>query len=309
MRETAHAKNIRKQAWDKHELLAIEVMDSSFNSSLQRRLVQRGIILSRAWNENYAVTDDPSLDGKGTIWGSKGFNDEHIVHFKREIDGGHAMPEVTLPPIDRDVAAAGGYITLPPGKYVTFSGWYRGNYGHYIHDHGSKIAWLRHIVDQDTLFILPYHKVHKDILTVVDEDFVRNRIIWINYSQVVRATHPSSLTVVKPKSNWPFLNGYPQTGTIYTEFFRQWLEESHWMKSSRNTAVRRFKVIYYTRTGGGTARRYVNKELELQILSKIRKAMTRRGQNPDSDLIIFDGTDGNGKNFACTDTVGDIQLG
>ena len=59
--------------------------------------------------------------------------------------------------------------------------------------------------------------------------FVKKRVIWINYGETVYAGEGSVLTVMVPKSNDPFVHGYPQTATAYTEHLRLWLEESHWL--------------------------------------------------------------------------------
>lgn len=191
-----------------------------------------------------------------------------------------------------------GYV--PSIIDISFSGWYIGNFAHFIHDHASKIAWLRqHFMNHDehTKIILPYHEVHKAVLAVIDQDFVRNRVLWINYEQTISA-QSSSLIVMRPKSNAPFLSGFPQTATVYTESLRRWLQESHWMPSSPNAQViNKRRVIYYTRWGGAM-RRQMNKELESQVLFKTRDAMKKRGQNPEEDLIIFNGQDESGNTMA-----------
>ena len=70
------------------------------------------------------------------------------------------------------------------------------------------------------------------------------------------------------------------------------------MPSSPNAQViNKRRVIYYTRWGGAM-RRQMNKELESQVLFKIRDAMKKRGQNPEEDLIIFNGQDESGNTMA-----------
>ena len=85
---------------------------------------------------------------------------------------------------------------------------------------------------------------------------------------------------------------YPQTGTIYTEYFRRWLEESHWSRKSIHKAENKRKVVFYTRNGS-TPRRVVDLELEKQLVQITLNAMYKRGQT-DNDLIIFSGKDENG---------------
>jgi len=279
-----------KHDYDAHEMPDIEVIEPSFYFQTTTPF---GIpeekhypALSRAWNGTYAVTDDKTITDNGGeydgIWGSRGLDDEYI-QLAMNPNSGHPSSNIVM---------------LPPGKnYIAYSGWYFGNFGHYVHDHLSKLAWLKQLVsdDDNTMFILPYHEVHERVLTVVDEGFVRNRVIWIKYGETVSA-NSASLTVMIPKSNMPFPGGYPQTATVYTEYLRLWLEESHWRGEDASSRNKR-KVIYYMRRGS-TPRRNVDQELESVILSKIREAMVKRGQNPEEDLIIFNGLDENGETLS-----------
>ena len=58
--------------------------------------------------------------------------------------------------------------------------------------------------DEHTKIILPYHEVHKAVLAVIDQDFVRNRVLWINYEQTISA-QSSSLIVIDPSLMSPSL--------------------------------------------------------------------------------------------------------
>ncbi len=275
-----------KTFFDNHKMPDIQVLEPSFYFQTTKA---SGVpdekhypAVSRAWNEEYAVKDDRGISKQnGDIWGSGGFHDEYI---KLAMDASSGHPSSKI-------------IMLPPGKYAAFSGWYFGNYGHYMHDHVSKIAWIKsNVVSDDTVFLLPYHEIHEEALTLVDEQFVKNRVIWIKYGETVSATS-SSLTVTIPKSNQPFPNGTPQTAAFYTEALRRWLEESHWtpepQSTSNQVARNERKVIFYTRRGS-MQQRNLDVELEEVILSKIREAMVKRGQNPEEDLIVFNGLDENG---------------
>ena len=148
-------------------------------------------------------------------------------------------------------------------------------------------------------------------MIAIDEDFVKNRVKWIKYEETVHVVN-GSLTVMKPLSNSPFISGYPQTGTIFTEHFRQWLVESNWSEKDEQEQQDKTKgkVIFYSRNGG-TTRRVLDIDLEQQLISIITNAMQSRGQDK-SDLILFNGKDENGntmsiesqKNmFATADTV------
>ena len=266
-----------KEFYDNHEMPEIQTIEPSF---YYQTTTPKGNdkkvdfpALSRGWNETYAVIDDPSISGRGRdIWGSKGLEDEYI----REA-------------MDNDNSSI---LKLSPGKYAVFSGWLFGNFGHYVHDHVSKIAWLKSLVSDDTKFILPFHPIHEAVLTMVDKKFVKNRVIWINYAETVHAPE-GSLTLMVPKSNAPFPHGSPQTATIYTEYFRRWLEESHWSSKPVNKrAKNKGKVVFYSRAGS-TTRRNVDMELEQVLLMTIREAMAKRGQSED-DLTIFNGKDEDG---------------
>ena len=180
---------LSKVKYDDHKLPDIEIIEPSFyfKTTDPRPSGKNWPALSRAWNETFAVIDDDSVTSHDVdIWGSQGLGDEII----RQAENGGS-------PIR----------TLPPGKYATFSGWYVGNFGHFIHDHVSKIAWLKSLVSDDTNFLLPYHELHEKILNTVDEVFVRDRVVWIQYDETVHVSEGGSLTVMIPKSNYPFFGG------------------------------------------------------------------------------------------------------
>jgi len=224
-------------------------------------------VISRAWNDTYAVTDHPLFTGE--VWGRDGLNDDFI----------------------RKAMDAGDFYILPPLKYATFSGWIIGNYAHYMHDHLSKIAWLKSQVTSDTIFLLPYHELHKNILSVVDKTFVNERVIWVDYGKTFHVSEGGSLTVMTPKGHGR------QHGTKFNEHLRQWLVESHWDKShSPSFAENKRKVVYYMRRGG-TLRRNIQPDLEEELLKTIRDTMIKHGRNPN-DLIIFNGKDVNGQTLS-----------
>lgn len=271
-----------KMRMDQHEMPNIETIGPSFYFQTKDPRPQRNWpALSRGWNDTYAVIDDKSIINAGSdIWGSQGLGDEIIIK---------AKAATSRNPVK----------ILEPGKYAAFSGWYVGNFGHYLHDHVSKIAWLKSLVSDDTKFLLPFHELHKKILTVVDDRFVKERVIWVQYDETVHANE-GSLTIMIPKLNYPFRGGFPQTGTIFTEYLRRWLEEAHWSSkkstlasSSSILGENKGKVIFYTRRGS-TDRRVVESQLEEHLIQKTIIAMKRRGQT-EKDLIIFSGhgEDGN----------------
>ena len=88
--------------------------------------------LSRAWNDSFVVVDDPVEFPTGPIWGNK-----EIAEAARK--------EWSINSDSHD-KYANNVKVLPPGDYATFSGWYVGNFGHYLHDHVSKIAWIKEYI-------------------------------------------------------------------------------------------------------------------------------------------------------------------
>lgn len=273
-----NAINLMKEKYDEHEMPIIQTIGPSFHflTTDPRKLGRGWPALSRAWNETYAVTDDEAVTRNSCdIWGSQGLED---ILIQQAMEENSDKPPVRV---------------LTSGKYAAFSGWYVGNFGHFTHDHASKIAWLRSLVSDDTMFLLPYDELHEAIMKVVDEDFVTNRVVWVQYDQTVYVNE-GSLTVMIPRSNYPFPGGYPQTGTKYTEEFRKWLEESHWQSSEPplRKPDNQGKVIFYTRKGS-TVRRIVEEQLEELLIQKIRESMLKYGRKED-DLVIFSGKDEEG---------------
>ena len=116
-----------KTKFDNYVMPEIAILQPSFyfkttdpNYRLQRNFPS----LSRAWNETFVVQDHESITSHNSdIWGNQGVSDSIILEGMNN-----------------------SITNLPNGNYVTFSGWYVGNYGHFVHDHASKIAWLRSMV-------------------------------------------------------------------------------------------------------------------------------------------------------------------
>jgi hypothetical protein len=183
-----------KLKYDTHELPDIQIVEPSFyfQTTDPRPNGKNWPALSRAWNDTYAVIDSESvINAESDIWGSSGLEDP-IIRQAMDADSENDDTPIRI---------------LPPGKYVTFSGWFVGNFGHFIHDHVSKIAWLKSLVSDDTIFLLPYHKLHESILNTVDETFVKERIVWVQYDETVHVKEEGSLTVMIPKTNHPFRSG------------------------------------------------------------------------------------------------------
>jgi hypothetical protein len=251
--------------------------------------------LSRAWNDTFVVVDDEELPD-GPVWGT--------LETAQDAAAKWSIPS---PPTDEssenlrkggdnseDANSSDDALrvrTLPSGNYATYSGWYVGNFGHYIHDHVSKIAWLKDQVPSDTKIILPHLSLYEEVMEVVDHDFVKSRVVWIDYDETVHAPE-GSLTVVTPRKNHPF-GAYPETGSIFTEHLRQWLEDSHWKKSRKmkKKKKKKSKVLYYSRAAA--SRRIMDPQHEEKIIDIIRSKMIEYGRKED-DLIIFSGRDEEG---------------
>lgn len=220
---------------------------------------------SMAWNGTFGVSEDPSIDHE---------------HCEIELGGHGVWREAPTDPAKQKPDR------VVKGEYAAFSGWYVGNFGHFVHDHVPAIAWMKDSLPPATKFLLPHHPLHEKIMNVVDADFVRDRVVWIEFDETVQVE--GTLTVLVPKKNAPFPCGFPQTAAVLTEHLRAWLADSHrdlYAAKAREPK----KVIYYTRTGT-TARRNVRAQLEERIISKIRESMAEHGRSRD-DLVIFDGKD------------------
>ncbi len=177
-----------KQTFDNYDMPEISVVSSSFyfHTTDPRQTVQRGYpSLSRAWNESFAITDHESItNAKSDIWGSQGFEDKII----------------------QDAIRSGSMRELEDGKYTVFSGWFVGNFGHFVHDFASKIAWLKTLLPEDTKFLIPHDDIYQNVLNAIDKEFVQDRVRWVTYGETVHVKN-GSLTVMKPKSQIPFLGG------------------------------------------------------------------------------------------------------
>ena len=101
----------------------------------------------------------------------------------------------------------------------------------------------------------------------------------------------------------PFFGAYPQTGSVFMEQFRRWLENTHWKKShgkkSKRKSKKSKKVIFYSRAGG-TSRRLIDPQQQEEILAMIRSKMLQYGRKED-DLVIYSGKDGDGNSLSIED--------
>ena len=257
---------------------------------------------SRAWNDTFVVVDDEEFP-TGPVWGTIEMAEDAVAKWSVPPSFDEGSSGSVRKGGDNSVDAASsddaaGVRILPPGDYATYSGWYVGNFGHYIHDHVSKIAWLKDQVPSNTKFILPHLYLNEEIMKVVDDDFVKERVIWVDYDETVHVPENGSLTVMVPHKNTLF-GAYPQTGTVFTEHFRQWLESAHWKKSKKKSKKSK-KVIFYSRGSGGTSRRIIDPLHEEEILAMIRSKMIQYGRKED-DLVIFSGTDEDGNMLSIED--------
>jgi hypothetical protein len=275
-----------KKAFDGYKMPDLVTIENSFyfRTLHPKEITGKNFpALSRAWNDSFVVVDHPVFPN-GPIWGNEMKVEEArkkwSIHSSGEGPGSY-LQKVTV---------------LPPGEYATFSGWYVGNFGHFLHDHASKIAWIKHhMPNEEAKFILPHHPIHESILQAVDPKFVKDRVIWVSYDETVYVPERGSLTVMIPKDK-KVLGAYPQTGSEFTESFRQWLEESHWSKRQHHKSGKSKKVIWYTRQGG-TSRRLIHPSLESELIDLIRSKMNQYGRNSD-DLVIFNGKDSNGETLS-----------
>ena len=177
-----------KQLFDTHRMPKIVKIESSFYFRTLHPQAMTGSswpALSRAWNDTFIVVDDEEFP-EGVVWGSiEAANDAAAMwSVPPSFDKGSAESiDSSTDSTSSDDAA--DVRILPPGDYATYSGWFVGNFGHYLHDYVSKIAWLKDQVPINTKFILPYCPLHEEIMKVVDDDFVEKRVIWVNYDETV----------------------------------------------------------------------------------------------------------------------------
>lgn len=227
-----------------------------------------------AWDKKSVVTANalPSADVSGTVW----------VH--------PDTPEQGL-----DVSKLP--VRTVHGNHVTFTSWFQGNYGHYLHDHLPLIAWLRERVDPDTKFLFFENDRDRASLEFIDPDFVSKRVVWIKPFEIIEV-HDGTLTVLAAS--------VPSRTLRPIEALGRWLHLSHPPKatyaskqpqlpapsapaSAPQQAKEEKTIIYYTRGGSGDTMhgRVVETQHEADILATIRRAMTKYGRT--ERLVIFNG--------------------
>ena len=175
-------------------------------------------------------------------------------------------------------------LILDDTDYVAYHSWFQGNFGHFVHDHLPTIALLKAFVPPTTKFLLMETNVTKNVLTMLDPQFVKTRVVWIRYNQVVQIRGGHTLTVSTP-------NSMPAAGGCCRQFdyMRQWVAALHPDHHPDLTHERKKTVLYYKRGGSSDTHhgRVLDPNHETQIVRHIRDAMTK--YNRPEEFAIFSG--------------------
>jgi len=178
-------------------------------------------------------------------------------------------------------------ITLE-GNYAAFNSWFPGNFGHFAHDWLPSIALMRHILPDDTKFLLLDNKMSRKFIKFIDPDFYYERVLWVPYDQVYEIK--GSLTVDIPLGVPDPLLGCCSGW----DPMRQWIAE----KQPKRVPADEKYVVFYSRKGNKDTKhgRVVEPGHENQILTNITLKLQQH-KKPEK-IIIFTGQDENGKTLS-----------
>ena len=227
-------------------------------------------------------TDVPSLkvirNGKFVVWNGKFTVSGFAHHSEASLwndEGDRAVGLGYVEPLEPDIATR----KLPPGDYVAFTTWFHENYGHFVHDHLPTIAFLKTVVPATTKFILVDAQVTRNVLKLLDANFMEKRVIWVQSREAVEAVD-GTITV-------PITNSLPANNGCCRlfDFLRQWMAATH--PDTHRDEQR--TIVYYSRAGSSDTHhgRVLDAEHEVELLQRIRAKMKQ--YNRPEKLVRFTG--------------------
>eukprot|EP00566_Odontella_aurita_P014291 CAMPEP_0113553626 /NCGR_PEP_ID=MMETSP0015_2-20120614/15716_1 /TAXON_ID=2838 /ORGANISM="Odontella" /LENGTH=531 /DNA_ID=CAMNT_0000454713 /DNA_START=15 /DNA_END=1610 /DNA_ORIENTATION=+ /assembly_acc=CAM_ASM_000160 len=187
---------------------------------------------------------------------------------------------------------------------VAHTGFFPPNFGHILHDNLPAVAWLRSIVPDRTIFLLPDTKTFRSLVHFIDPEFPK-RVYWYQPNEII-TVKDGTLTV----SNQRQMYGY--MGNTLWKYLRHWIAENHPKRYLEERTI-----VYYARgiiPGGGGARerarrlgdgapppkasantkhgRLLDPRHEEDVVATIRAAMERHGR--EEKLVFFTGSNKRG---------------
>ncbi len=228
-------------------------IQSIYEESCQKKFFDSNIGVDREFPKV-----DILKDGSYVIYKSDNIVEQSAWNSERIIDGsGWVEPKKT----DADFEIE--------GNYIGFCSWYQGNYSHMLTDNLPYIAWLRNEF-KNYNFLMLDNPVSKKIFNSFDVDFYK-KIFWIKHDEVVFVK--GNLLVTTPDMH-PCIMSCKLINYLIKWFYEKLPEPS-----------KEKYAIYYHRSLD-TSTRIVNKKNNQDILSVIKKNMSRK--NVKGNLIIFD---------------------
>jgi len=190
-----------------------------------------------------------------------------------------------IPPRAKD-----GNVIHIEGNYAAFNSWFPGNFGHFAHDWLPSIALMRHILPDDTKFLLLDNKMSRKFIEFLDRDFNDNRVIWVPYDQVyeIHGKLWVNLPLGVPDPLLGCCSGWDP--------MRQWIAEKHPYQAPDDEK----HVVWYSRGGddGDTRHgRVMEKDNENATLTIIREKLVQH-QKPSTKIVIFNGHDEDGNTLS-----------
>lgn len=174
---------------------------------------------------------------------------------------------------------------------VAHTGFNPQNFGHILHDNLPVVAWLRSVLPETTIFLLPESKIFRKLLDFIDPDFVLLRVRWYKPNEIIEV-RDGTLTVSDQAT---FIGKH---GNTLWRHLRHWIAERHPERYPQEERV----VVYYIRgsvpdEGATTAAasagtkhgRVLDPSHERDVVASIRAAMAR--YNRTEELVFFTGCD------------------
>jgi len=200
------------------------------------------------------------------------------------------------PPPSEEISSNNRILPGEGYDYVAFVAYMWGHYGHSTHDNLPWFAYLKEMIvdsssnnnindgyNRKVRFLLLENARVKEILEMIDPEFVQDQVIWVKLHDtiLIQSDGSSSVTTL---SNIELKNNNPRL----MDFLRSWLSHRLWKQHpqiNNNNKV----IIYYNRRNVMNTHgfRYIKRATEREVINTIREKMNQ--YNRKEKLVIFNG--------------------
>eukprot|EP00617_Octactis_speculum_P027317 CAMPEP_0185759610 /NCGR_PEP_ID=MMETSP1174-20130828/18359_1 /TAXON_ID=35687 /ORGANISM="Dictyocha speculum, Strain CCMP1381" /LENGTH=391 /DNA_ID=CAMNT_0028440009 /DNA_START=80 /DNA_END=1255 /DNA_ORIENTATION=+ len=242
-----------------------------------------------------------------------GFREEHLsltgayftIQTHKEGNGGEQTNYTMLDAHELNRRGDNLQATTLIGDFVVVNDHFYDVYAHLLIDHFPALAWLQSHLPETTRFILPDNPVYNSILTYVDPEFVKNRILWVGKGEVLQITgtfRPYFASVARYYRKGGITLSRIVRPLGFVQALRSWLSVVG--GPPQQADIGEGTIVYYSRSAAHHKRnkanitklnphidashgRQIEEGHERDIIDVIRNGMARHRRN--ERLVVFNG--------------------